>query len=57
MKTIQVQHTQTRTLGLLPSVALLAVVRAYAADGLMLRWRRVPAAQSNFGYQRKRESK
>ncbi|MBT8085992.1 MAG: hypothetical protein KJN72_12255 [Woeseia sp.] len=57
MNTILVTHTTTRTLVLMPSISLVAIARAYAADGLMLRWRRVPQAQSNFGFERNRESK
>lgn len=57
MKTIVVEFRQIRRLGLLPELSLVAIAQAYAMDGLELRWRRIPAAQSNIGYQRSREAR
>lgn len=41
---VQVNFVQRRTLGLLPEVSLVALVEAYAAEMLQLRYRRIPGA-------------
>lgn len=55
MKTISVEYTEKRVLGLLPSISLVAIVESYAEQRLMLRYRRVPNSQSNFGHVGRRE--